>query len=100
MRKSTVVPQPISTSSAIFSRVFVKRRISLSRTVRSIKGSAFRRSLVTSTRNAIPPESSQQVPGTSAARLLPSTNNSCQHGLGHPQNGAPCRWRLVLFYSS
>ncbi|KAI6142212.1 phosphatidylserine decarboxylase-domain-containing protein [Pisolithus tinctorius] len=73
MRKSTVVPQPISTSSAIFSRVFVKRRISLSRTVRSIKGSAFRRSLVTSTRNAIPPESSQQVPGTSAARLLPST---------------------------
>ncbi|KAI6047005.1 phosphatidylserine decarboxylase-domain-containing protein [Pisolithus marmoratus] len=58
-----------NTSSAIFSRVFVKRRISLSGTVRSIKGSAFRRSLVTSTRNAIPPESSQQVPGTSAAPI-------------------------------
>ncbi|KAG6334912.1 hypothetical protein ID866_4173 [Astraeus odoratus] len=58
-----------NTSSAIFSRVFVKRRISLSGTVRSIKGSAFRRSLVTSTRNAVPPESSQQVPGTSAAPI-------------------------------
>ncbi|KAI6105112.1 phosphatidylserine decarboxylase-domain-containing protein [Pisolithus croceorrhizus] len=58
-----------NTSSAIFSRVFVKRRISLSGTVRSFKGSAFRRTLATSTRNAIPPESSQQVPGTSAAPI-------------------------------
>ncbi|KAI5992969.1 phosphatidylserine decarboxylase [Pisolithus albus] len=58
-----------NTSSAIFSRVFVKRRISLSGTVRSFKGSAFRRSLATSTRNVIPPESSQHVPGTSAAPI-------------------------------
>ncbi|KIM51563.1 hypothetical protein SCLCIDRAFT_143017 [Scleroderma citrinum Foug A] len=56
-------------SSSIFSRVFVKRRISLSGTVRSIKGSALRRTLSTSTRNAIPPESSQQVPGVSAAPI-------------------------------
>ncbi|KAI5985073.1 phosphatidylserine decarboxylase-domain-containing protein [Pisolithus albus] len=58
-----------NTSSAIFSRVFVKRRISLSGTVRSFKGSAFRRSLATSSRNAIPPESSQHVHGTSAAPI-------------------------------
>lgn len=54
-------------SSAILSRVFVKRRISLSGTVRSLKKGAFRRSF--STRNVLPPDSPDQLPGASAAPL-------------------------------
>ncbi|KAF8139608.1 phosphatidylserine decarboxylase-domain-containing protein [Boletus edulis] len=55
-------------SSAIFSRMFVKRRISLSGTVRSLNKSAFRRSF--STKNVSPPESPDQLPGVSAAAPL------------------------------
>ncbi|KIJ58765.1 hypothetical protein HYDPIDRAFT_102005 [Hydnomerulius pinastri MD-312] len=64
---SSTTSAAANTSSAIFSRVFVKRRISLSGTVRSFKRGAFRRSF--STRNVIPPESPQQLP--SAASTVP-----------------------------
>lgn len=65
---SSTTSAAANTSSAIFSRVFVKRRISLSGTVRSLNKSAFRRSF--SVRNVSPPESPDQLPGASAAAPL------------------------------
>ncbi|KAH7909750.1 phosphatidylserine decarboxylase-domain-containing protein [Hygrophoropsis aurantiaca] len=60
---STTTTAAANSSSSLFSRVFVKRRISLSGTVRSIRRGALRRSF--STRNAIPPESTPPpLPGT------------------------------------
>ncbi|KAF9221233.1 phosphatidylserine decarboxylase [Gyrodon lividus] len=61
---SSTTTAAANTSSAIFSRVFVKRRISLSGTVRSLNRSAFKRTF--STRNVIPPESPQELPGASS----------------------------------
>jgi phosphatidylserine decarboxylase len=65
---SSTTTAAANTSSAIFSRVFVKKRISLSGTVRSLNRSAFRRSF--STRNVSPPESPDQIPGASSAAPL------------------------------
>ncbi|KAF8833900.1 phosphatidylserine decarboxylase [Paxillus ammoniavirescens] len=61
---SSTTSAAANTSSAIFSRVFVKRRISLSGTVRSLNRSAFRRTF--SARNVVPPESPSQLPGASS----------------------------------
>ncbi|EIW86063.1 phosphatidylserine decarboxylase [Coniophora puteana RWD-64-598 SS2] len=49
-----------NSSSSLLSRVFVKHRISLSGTVRSIKRGSFRRSF--SVRNGIPPETNPPLP--------------------------------------
>ncbi|KAH0838833.1 phosphatidylserine decarboxylase-domain-containing protein [Lanmaoa asiatica] len=65
---SSTTTAAAKTSSAIFSRVFVKRRISLSGTVQSLNKSALRRSF--STKNVIPPESPDQLPGASSAAPL------------------------------
>ncbi|KAI9572534.1 phosphatidylserine decarboxylase [Boletus coccyginus] len=65
---SSTTTAAANTSSAIFSRVFVKKRISLSGTVRSLNRSAFKRSF--STRNVSPPESPDQIPGVSSAGPL------------------------------
>lgn len=65
---SSTTTAAANTSSALFSRVFVKRRISLSGTVRSLNRNAFKRSF--STRNVVPPESPDQLPGASSAAPL------------------------------
>lgn len=65
---SSTTSAAANTSSAIFSRVFVKKRISLSGTVRSLNKSAFKRSF--STRNVPPPESPDQLPSASSAAPL------------------------------
>lgn len=74
---SSTTTAAANTSSAIFSRVFVKRRISLSGTVRSLKRSAFKRSF--STKNVVPPESPEQLPGASSAAPLYRTLLAVAH---------------------
>lgn len=75
---SHAITSTANSSSALFSRVFVKRRISLSGTVRSIKRGALRRSL--STRSTIPPETTTPPP-------LPSSH------------GVPLYRRLMLAWT-
>lgn len=58
-----------NSSSTLFSRVFVKRRISLSGTVRSLKRGALRRSL--STRTSIPPEAAPPPPPPLSSHGVP-----------------------------
>ncbi|OAX41187.1 phosphatidylserine decarboxylase [Rhizopogon vinicolor AM-OR11-026] len=60
---SHAITSTANSSSALFSRVFVKRRISLSGTVRSFRRSALRRSFSTA-RGNIPPETTPPLPNT------------------------------------